>query len=442
MTAGNQLASDATDSGRDRMAPQGAVRVGTLLAIRWVAIVGQAGTLAFVDLVLGFQLSLADCSAVVVTSVLINLILLFTRRGVSWLPEREATLHLGYDIVQLGVLLYLTGGLENPFALMILAPITVSATILSLTSTWLLSVLASVVLTVIAVAHRPLPWIGDPPLLPQIYVFGLWVALITSTGFIAAYASRVSVEARSMAAALAATQMALARAQRLSALGALAAAAAHELGSPLGTIAVVAKELAHDVEPDSPLKPDIDLLISETGRCRDILSRLAQAPEDDAMSPLAAPPLSALVDEAAREVEGGAVPVLVEREGRGNVPEPHVPRLPEIVHGFSNLIHNAVQFAASQVIVRVGWSQRDISVTVTDDGPGFPPMVLARLGQPYLSSRPGHDGHMGLGVFIATTLLERSGATVSYGNLPGGGARVVIRWKRTIFEEFQPKQTP
>ena len=442
MTLGTQPAPETVETGgRDWMAPQGAVRVGTLLAIRWVAIIGQAVTLAVVDLVLGFQLSLADCVAVVVTSVLINLILLFTRRGVSWLPEREAALHLGYDIVQLGLLLYLTGGLENPFSVMILAPITVSATILSLTSTWMLSGLAIAVLTVLATMHRPLPWIGDPPELPEIYVFGLWVALVTSAGFIAAYASRVSAEARRMAAALAATQMALARAQRLSALGALAAAAAHELGSPLGTIAVVAKELAHDVEPDSPLKPDIDLLISETGRCRDILSRLAQTPEEDARSPLAAPPLSALVEEAAREHEKEAVPVLVEREGQGNVAEPHVPRRPEILNGFSNLIHNAVQFAATQVLVRVAWTQREISVTVTDDGPGFPPMVLARLGQPFLSSRPGTDGHMGLGVFIATTLLERSGATVSYGNVPEGGARVVIRWKRTIFEGFQPIKT-
>src|SRR6185312_12250524 len=256
--------------------------------------------------------------------------------------------------------------------------------------------LAIAVLTVLATMHRPLPWIGDPPELPEIYVFGLWVALVTSAGFIAAYASRVSAEARRMAAALAATQMALARAQRLSALGALAAAAAHELGSPLGTIAVVAKELAHDVEPDSPLKPDIDLLISESGRCRDILSRLAQTPEEDARSPLAAPPLSALVDEAAREHESSAVPILVQREGQGAVPEPHVPRRPEILNGFSNLIHNAVQFAASQVVVRVAWNQREISVTVTDDGPGFPAMVLARLGQPFLSSRPGTDGHMGL----------------------------------------------
>jgi two-component system sensor histidine kinase RegB len=413
----------------------GSVRVRTLLYIRWFAVVGQAVALLVVHEFLELKLPLADCLALLVASVLVNLYLLLTRSSSAWLPEHEAAFSLGYDVVQLSALLYLTGGLQNPFALLILAPVTVSATILSLRSTLGLGLFVALAISVLVLFHEPLPWTKPGFTLPSLYLWGLWTALTFATGFIAIYVSRVAAEARSMEAALTETQIALAREQRLSALGSLAAAVAHELGSPLGTIAVVAKELAHDVPADSQLRPDIDLLVSETMRCRDILAQLSQARDDqDAGSPFQTPPLSALVEEVIGQQGSTLVPIELIRRPGGTAREPNVVRQPEMLHGLANLVQNAVQFASTRVAVVVAWTAREVSVTVEDDGPGFSAAVLARLGEPYISSRTGSAGHMGLGVFIAQTLLSRIGGRLSFGNGGDGGARVVIRWRRADIE--------
>lgn len=414
----------------------GSVRVRTLLYIRWLAIVGQAVALLVVHEFLDLKLPLADCLALLVASVLVNLYLLLTRSSSAWLPEHEAAFSLAYDVVQLSALLYLTGGLQNPFALLILTPITVSATILSLRSTLLLGLFVALAISLLVLIHEPLPWTKPGFTLPSLYLWGLWSALTFATAFIAIYVSRVAAEARAMEAALTETQIALAREQRLSAVGSLAAAVAHELGSPLGTIAVVAKELAHDVPAESPLRADIDLLVSETGRCRDILAQLAQPREDeeDDASPFQIPPLSALIQEVIENLGSAMVPVELVRRPEGGAREPSVVRQPEILHGLANLIQNAVQFASTRVIVGLTWSTREVAVTVEDDGPGFSAAVLARLGEPYISSRTGSAGHMGLGVFIAQTLLTRTGGRVAFGNGEDGGARVVIRWRRADIE--------
>jgi two-component system sensor histidine kinase RegB len=417
-----------------RQAP-GSVRVRTLLNIRWFAITGQAVALLVVHEFLDLKLPLADCLALLVASILVNLYMLMTRSSASWLPEHEAAFSLGYDVVQLSALLYLTGGLQNPFALLVLAPVTVSATILSLRSTIALALFVTMAISILVWFHEPLPWAKPGFALPTLYVWGLWTALSFATGFIAIYASRVADEARSMEAALTETQIALAREQRLSALGSLAAAVAHELGSPLGTIAVVARELAHDVPEDSPIRADIDLLVSQTARCRDILAQLAQAPEDqDTGSPFQTPPLTALLQEVVEQQGATLVPIELVRQAIGDALEPSVARQPEMLHGVANLIQNAVQFARTRVVATVTWSVRDVSITVEDDGPGFSAAVLARLGEPYISSRSGSAGHMGLGVFIAQTLLSRTGAKISFGNARDGGARVVIRWRRSDIE--------
>jgi two-component system sensor histidine kinase RegB len=417
---------------------QGAVRVGTLLIIRWVAIVGQAAALVTVNQGLHFNLPVIECGSVILASMLFNLYLAFTKSASDWLPERWAAWQLAFDVGQLSLLLYLTGGLENPFALMILAPVTMSATILSLTSTLLLSLLIASAITLLAFYHRPLPWAGEGLNLPVLYVFGAWTSMVSATGFIAAYVWRVAVDARRMAAALSATQIALAREQKLSALGALAAAAAHELGSPLSTITVVAKELSRDIPADSPYREDVLLLLSESARCREILAKLSEVPEDDGGSPLEWPLISALLEEVAESHASDLVEVSVVRVPRDQTAEPHLARRPEIMHGFGNLIQNAIQFAANRVTVTLAWSARSVRVTITDDGPGFPAAILARLGEPYMSSRTGDDGHMGLGVFIAATLLGRTGADVSFANHPDGGAEATVRWKRSAIDQLEP----
>ncbi len=420
------------------------VRVRTLLSLRWVGVVGQGVGLGGVVLWLDNPLALAVWLALIFASVVVNLFLSFTRRSGSWLSEFEAALHLGYDIVQLSALLFLTGGLQNPFAILMLAPVTVSATILSSTFTIVLSALTCVAFSVLALMYQPLPWEAAGFTLPTRYLIGLWTALIVATGFIAAYVGRVSTEAHRMASALATTQWSLAREQRLSALGGLAAAVAHRLGSPLGTIAVVARELDRDLPPDSPLKEDVDLLLSESARCRDILAELAFDPDTDGGAPFESPPLGALIDELVEGLHNPDVDVVIRREALDGSTEPLVLRRPEIMHGVENFLVNAAQFARSTVVVTLAWSERQVSVVVEDDGPGFPPQVRARFGEPYISTRAGQQSHMGLGMFIATTLLSRTRARVVIANRqdsgepgaapPQTGARVAIRWRRADIE--------
>jgi two-component system sensor histidine kinase RegB len=319
----------------------------------------------------------------------------------------------------------------------------------------LLTAMNLIGLTVLALWHLPLPWEEPahqqmlPPILPlappsaPLYAFGVWLSLSLSAVFITVYVFRAAAEARRFAGALAAAQMALAREQRLSSLGALAAAAAHELGSPLGTIAVVAKELAYELPPDSPQGEDVALLQSQVARCRGILAELARKPEADGGDPFERLPLTALIEAAAAPHRLDSIALAIEPRPTVGVAEPVLRRSPEIIHGLGNLIQNALQFARRQVTVTAGWDGRGIAVTVRDDGPGFPPQLLGRIGEPYLSvrgDRTGPDGNMGLGIFIAQTLLEKTGASVAYSNDKAGGARIAVRW--SIPTQETPQWTP
>ena len=301
-----------------------------------------------------------------------------------------------------------------------------------------LSALTVTAISLLAIYHLALPWQGEPPEFPPLYILGVWFALVFAALFIAAYIWSVAEEARRMRDAFAATQLALAREQRVSAVGALAAAAAHELGSPLATIAVVAKELARDLPPGNPHAEDAALLLSQSERCRMILADLAQQRVSDSGAPYARLPISALVEAAGEPYRAGRVRVIYATGAGGSGPggeEPEVARSPEILHGLGNLIQNAVTFAQHEVIVTIDWTGREITVEVVDDGPGFSPNVLARIGEPYISGRGGGEAqHMGLGIFIAQSLLERTGASLSFGNLAEGGAQVMVEWPRAALE--------
>ncbi|MBM3570865.1 MAG: ActS/PrrB/RegB family redox-sensitive histidine kinase, partial [Alphaproteobacteria bacterium] len=314
---------------------RGAVRLRTLVVIRWVALAGQAATILLVHVGLGFRLPIEIALTIVGLSVLVNLAAGLGRPARARLSDAAAVGFLGYDLLQLTALLYLTGGLQNPFAILILAPVAVSATILSRRSTIGLCVLAAACLSALAVWHLPLPWSGPPLELPRVYVVAIWSALMIATGFIGAYAWQVAEEARRLADALAATQMVLAREHQLSALGGLAAAAAHELGSPLSTIAVVAKELARDVAPDSPLADDVKLLLSQSERCREILTSLTHRPQTGGGAPFEEMPLSLLVEVAAEPHERDGVELHIrcltpsgEDADEVDWPEPAVQRRP------------------------------------------------------------------------------------------------------------------
>ena len=409
----------------------GPVRARTLICLRWVAIAGQLSALVIAQVGLGINLPINAALAAIVASVIVNLASAWGSSSASRLTDNEAALYLGYDLIQLTGLLHLTGGLTNPFALLALAPVTISATILSRRSTAFLFGLFIASVSILALWRRPLAWVDGGVALPLEYEIGIWAALVVGAIFMTVYASSVAEDARRMSDALAATHMALAREQRLSALGALAAAAAHELGSPLATIAVVAKDLARDLPADSFLAEDAALLLSQTERCRDILARLAARPEPGEQPPFSNLPIGALVEEAAAPHRSGRITTEFRKgPSAGHQPreaEPVVERSPEVLHGLGSLIENAVQFASGRVTIRSEWG-RGIAVIIADDGPGFDPGVLDRIGEPYISSRSAEGMHMGLGIFIAKNLLERTGATVTFGNRASGGAEATVRW--------------
>lgn len=445
MTVRAEINSSPTGSGSGKagaapgLPPRGGVRLRILVLIRWAAVAGQFFTAAIVQWGLGFSLPVLAVCGTIALSALLNLTVSLGRPASARIDDREATIFLAFDVLQLAVLLYLTGGLLNPFALLLLAPVAIGATILSLASNIALSLLTIVIIAVLGVFHQPLPWRGPPLELPEIYQAGAWAGLTLTTMLITLYGWRLAEEARQMADALAAAQAALAREQRLSALGALAAAAAHELGSPLSTIAVVAKEMLREIEQDDPLREDVELLSAESDRCRSILARLSVDPAGDVSDAYTLVPLPALIEAAAQNYNRGTIDITYESGPVGDGTPAVAPiqvRSPEIMQGIGNIVQNAVSFARHEIRIATRWTTEWSEVEVLDDGPGFSEAMLDALGTPFISTRQGQEGHMGLGVFIAKTLLERTGASVTFGNrtVAGGGATVSVRWPNPVFK--------
>ncbi len=416
------------------------LKLDTLVKLRWLAVVGQSAAVLFVRFGLDFPLPLASCFVLIGASVALNLTLRFQFTTIHRLDGIHATLLLGYDIIQLAGLLYLTGGLENPFAFLLLAPVLVSSASLPPRSTALLGVLVAVMVTVLASFHLPLPWGKvSPPSLPVLYVVGIWLAILLTLSFSALYAFRVADESRRLAEALAATELVLQREQHLTALDGLAAAAAHELGTPLGTIAVVAREMERELPAGSPFAEDVALLRSQSERCRDILRKLSSMGSDpDAYFVRLS--ISSLIEEVIEPFRDIGPILTVKSVGEG--PEPIGRRNPAILYGLGNIVENAVDFAESEVSIFAAWDDATVSITISDDGPGFSSGIIDRLGEPWVTTRvPAPDGEetgggLGLGFFIAHTFLQRSGAETTCANLtfPRHGAEIRIVWPRDLME--------
>lgn len=462
----------------------------TLVILRWMAITGQSATIAVATLYFHFDLPLWPCLGTIAAGIVMNLSATARlRRGDGSLPDGRLTAaHLGFDILQLSVLLGLTGGLQNPFCLLLVAPVTVAAASLPGRQAILMGLLVLAATVCLFFVSLPLPWQAGTELnLPPLYRFGIGLALITGVIFTSAYAWQVAADAEKLELALATTQDVLQREQRLAALGGLAAAAAHELGTPLATIQVVARELLLAAPQDGGAAEDAALILQQAERCRDILKRLSQQPEegDNAFADVG---LKALLEEVVEPHRGFDLDFEVSVHTASGEPAPRVRRLPEVVHGLSTLVENAADFANGKVRVRAIVNAGFIEIEVVDDGPGFPADILPRLGEPYVTSRPQgkarralsaqiaasvaaatpgrkarmattsapaaetiapSQGGMGLGFFIARTLLERTGGKVFVGPGDGGqalakgqtpvkglakGARVAVRWPRPALE--------
>jgi len=404
------------------------VRLRTLINLRWVAAAGQGMAVIAAHFGFGLDLPLGWCLAAIAAPIAVNLVAARLHPAAKRLSERDAMLSLLFDLAQVSLLLALTGGLTNPFAVLLLAPVTIAASVLTLRSTLILASAAMAFTTAMLVYHRPLAFADGATIRPpDVYLLGLWAAITLGIAFMALYTRRIGVETARMAEALAAAQIALSREQRLTAIGALAAAAAHELGTPLATIKLVSGELARDLKDHPEHAEDLALLRVQADRCREILRDLSEGGRED--SHVRHAPISAVIDEAAGPHRGRGKTIIVRINGRSAAEageaQPMVARRPEIIHGLRNLVQNAVDFAQTTIWIDVREREATLRVAVGDDGPGFKPEVLDLLGDPYVTTRgrnrargDGDGGYqgMGLGLFIAKTLLERTGARIVFTN--------------------------
>lgn len=401
------------------------VKLRTLILLRWLAILGQLAAITVADRVYQMMMPLGMCYLAVGAAIVANLISIFVFPENKRLSEAEAMLTLLFDLSQLAFLLYLTGGLTNPFALLILAPVVISASTLELRTTVLLGGLAILFVTLISFINVPLRFADGTPLsVPLLFEFGFWLSIVIGIVFLSLYSRRVAMEIRKMSNALLATQMALSREQKLTDLGGVVAAAAHELGTPLATIKLVSSELIEELEDRPELAEDARLIRNQADRCRDILLGMGRAGKDDRH--LRQAPLATLLREAAEPHTGRGKKVIfgLAPGPGGGERQPTVFRRPEVIHGLRNLVQNAVDFSRSTVWVDGTWTDDRVTVRIVDDGEGYPPQVIGRIGDPFvrsrrseqdLAARPEYEG-MGLGLFIAKTLLERTGAELSFAN--------------------------
>ncbi len=413
------------------------LRLETLVNIRWLAIGGQTLAVLVVWLYLGFSFSPELCLLLIAASAILNAALRVRYPANQRFSANASATLLAYDIVQLTLLLFLTGGLQNPFAILLVVPVVISATTLSIAHTSVLGALVIVCSSLLVFVYFPLPWIpGEKLELPRIYIAGMWVAIFSSLSFTAIYAFRVADEARKLAEALTATELVLQREQHLSSLDGLAAAAAHELGTPLATITLVAKEMIRELDHNSAMLEDVRLLSSQAERCRQILQKLRSLSAEGDQH-IGRMPLSSIMEEVSDPHRDFGVEIMVECPRQDG--EPQCIRNPAILYGLGNLIDNAVDHANSRVLFAAGWDQDDVWVTVSDDGKGYDIEIIERIGEPFVRSRArGRKGEgLGLGLFIAKTLLERSGAVLRFSNMLSEdqpGAYVRIDWKRSALE--------
>jgi len=428
----------ATDFGQ----PRRYVRLDTILRLRWLAVLGQLATIFIVSEGLDFEVPVIPCVVIIGFSSLLNLVLQIRFNPVHRLAPRYAAALLALNITELAALLFLTGGLQNPFSFLFLAPVLISATALPTRITLVLGIFAAACATVLGFYHLPLPWNGEEPLvLPRTYMIAVWLSIVLAIGVTSLYAFQVTEEARKLADALAATELVLTREQHLTQIDGLAAAAAHELGTPLATIFLISRELEQAIETkglDEHARGDLRTLREQAQRCREILAKITQLSSQGA--PFDQMPLSTLIEEAVAPHRDFGIAIKV-RIALSQESEPVGMRNPAILYGVGNILENAVDFARERVEVNAWWNASTVEIVISDDGPGIAPDILKRIGEPYLTRRRGDTagGGLGLGVFIARTLLERTGARVSFTNrtFPDHGAVVTIVWPRSSFESSE-----
>ena len=403
----------------------------TLVILRWIAIIGQYLTISIVYFVLKFELPFFYCSTIIFIGILTNFYLQFQFKK-NQLNNFTSTFFLFYDLIQLSLLLYLTGGVTNPFTILLIVPAIVSSTFLTLRSTINLSFITIIILILLTINHLPLPHSGELHFhVPDIYLYAVPIAIIIGLIFLTYFGVRFGIESRKRTEALNKLELILAKEHELESIGLQAAAAAHSLGTPLSTITVIARELEKEIGNNPKYSKDIDLLLSETKRCSDILKDLSrdQLEEDSFLSDIKIEELLSAIVRSFTEISEKKISLVVEQ----NKLNPQIERTLEITYGLRNFIGNAVKYSNSSVDVILESNNKITEVKVCDDGPGFSEDILNVLGEPYIRSKNkiiSSKSGLGLGTFIGKTLLERMKANVSFDKCPNiNGAMVTIKWQ-------------
>ena len=403
----------------------------TLVILRWIAIIGQYLTISIVYFVLKFELPFFYCSTIIFIGILTNFYLQFQFKK-NQLNNFTSTFFLFYDLIQLSLLLYLTGGVTNPFTILLIVPAIVSSTFLTLRSTINLSFITIIILILLTINHLPLPHSGELHFhVPDIYLYAVPIAIIIGLTFLTYFGVRFGIESRKRTEALNKLELILAKEHELESIGLQAAAAAHSLGTPLSTITVIARELEKEIGNNPKYSKDIDLLLSETKRCSDILKDLSkdQLEEDSFLSDIKIEELLSAIVRSFTEISEKKISLVVEQ----NKLNPQIERTLEITYGLRNFIGNAVKYSNSSVDVILESNNKITEVKVCDDGPGFSEDILNVLGEPYIRSKNkiiSSKSGLGLGTFIGKTLLERMKANVSFDKCPKiNGAMVTIKWQ-------------
>ena len=402
----------------------------TVVILRWIALIGQLITIYVVHFLLNLNLPIILCSITIFCGGLTNIFIQFTFKK-NQLSNIESTILLFYDVIQLSVLIYLTGGVTNPFVIFLVVPAIVSSTLLNLTSTFFLSFITIVALVLLTFNYFPLPSEGNIHFhVPDYYLYSIPTSLIIVLIFLNYFGFRFGHEARKRSEALNRLESVLAKEQELDSIGHQAAAAAHSLGTPLSTITVIAKELKKEIKNNPKYSEDIDTILSEVKRCGDILKKLSRREiiDDVYVSNVELEDLLFEIKNSFEEISEKKIELYFDKKHQ----KTPIKRSPELTYGIRNFVGNAVKFSKKNVFINLINSKDEIKIRITDDGPGFPNDVFQIIGEPYIASKTKkfkNKSGLGLGTFIGKTLLERKKAIIEFSNLEKGGASVEISWK-------------
>ena len=407
----------------------------TLTVLRYIAIFGQFIAINIVFFYLDLQFPLKESYIIILIGLITNLYLQF-RVKVNQLKDTYASLYLLYDLFQLSSLLYLTGGILNPFSILLIIPTIVSSTFLSMGTTIILGVITSFLLFILSFVYLPLPGLEKNIFdVPNFYKLGILTAILIGLVFLSYFGIRFAGETKKRSEALRKLQEVISKEYELESLGGQAAAAAHSLGTPLATISVVAKELKKEIGDNKEISKDIDLLISQTKRCSEILKQISkkQIKEDIFLSSIKFEDLLEEIINSFKETSSKNLDLEITKDNNKIA----IKRTPEIIYGLRNFIGNAVKFSKSQVNVNLRSDQKIIEIKINDDGPGIPEDIIQKFGEPYIRSRSKElsaNSGLGLGTFLGKTLLERQGAKLEFNkNGELGGAQVILSWNPKNF---------